>query len=153
MTQSKQEEASFSLERMYIKDISYESPNSPQVFSEQSVPAINIQLNIAHRVLNAEEGYYEVVLSVNVTAKVEEKTIFLVEVEQAGIFLLKGIPAGELDKILEVACPNILLPFAREAINDLVCKGGFPQLLINPVNFEVLYQQKRAAKTEKQVQH
>lgn len=134
-----------SLERVYLKDVSFESPNSPDVFAMQGVnPEINIQINLGHRQLG-NEGFHEVVLNVNATAKLEEKTVFLAEVQQAGLFLIKGIPAGEMEKVLEIACPNILLPFLREAVNDFVTKGGFPQLLINPVNFEALYVQKQAA--------
>jgi preprotein translocase subunit SecB len=104
-----------------------------------------VQLNIAHSVLNPAEGLHEVVLSVTVSAKFQDKNVFLVEVQQGGLFRIKGIPEKDLSMVLEIGCPNILLPFAREAINDLVGKGGFPQLLINPVNFEVIYQQKHAA--------
>ena len=133
------------IEKVYVKDISYEAPNVPQVFMEQKVPEVSVQLNIAHGVLNPEEGLHEVVLSVTVTAKFQEKSVFLIEVQQGGLFRIKGIPANDLPMVLEIGCPNILLPFAREAINDLVGKGGFPQLLINPVNFEAIYQQKHAA--------
>ena len=141
-----------SMERVYIKDVSYESPNSPHVFLEQSSPKMNVQLNVSHRKVSDEKGYFEVVLIVTVNAQADEKTIFLVEVQQAGVFLLTGISDEDLPKLLEIACPNVLLPFAREAINDFVSKGGFPQLLINPVNFEALYAQKQAAEAQK-VQH
>lgn len=133
------------IEKVYIKDLSYEAPNTPQVFMEQRVPEVAVQLNIAHTVLDEKAGLYEVVLSVTTTAKFQDKNVFLVEVQQAGLFRVTGIPAKDLPMVLEIGCPNILLPFAREAINDLVGKGGFPQLLINPVNFDGLYQQKQAA--------
>ena len=146
MTQPQQEPTpSLNIEKVYIKDISYEAPNTPQVFIEQRVPGGGVQLNIAHSALNPQDGLHEVVLSVTVTAKFQDKNVFLVEVQQAGLFRISGIPADDLPMVLEIGCPNILLPFAREAINDLVGKGGFPQLLINPVNFEGLYQQKLAA--------
>lgn len=140
-----------SLERIYVKDISYESPNSPHVFMEKVNPQTNVQLNISHRQLS-EDGQHEVVLAVSVDAKAQDKTVFLVELQQAGIFLLQGISEEDRPKLLEIACPNVLLPFAREAVNDLVGKGGFPQLLINPVNFEALYVQKQAA-SKQPVQH
>lgn len=140
------------LEKIYVKDVSYEAPNAPQVFLEQSAPQVEIQLNIGHSAFNAEQGMHEVVLTVTVTAKLGDKGMFLVELQQAGLFRLNGVPENELPMVLEIACPNILLPFAREAVNELVGKGGFPQLLINPVNFEVLYQQKQAA-LKKQVSH
>jgi preprotein translocase subunit SecB len=146
MAEPQQEQApALNIEKVYIKDISYEAPNTPQVFMEQRVPEVSVQLNIAHTALDQKAGLYEVVLSVTTTAKFQEKSVFLVEVQQAGLFRVIGIPANDLPMVLEIGCPNILLPFAREAINDLVGKGGFPQLLINPVNFEGLYQQKLAA--------
>lgn len=146
MAEPQQEQApALNIEKVYIKDISYEAPNTPQVFMEQRVPEVSVQLNIAHTALDQKAGLYEVVLSVTTTAKFQEKSVFLVEVQQAGLFRVIGIPDSDLPMVLEIGCPNILLPFAREAINDLVGKGGFPQLLINPVNFEGLYQQKLAA--------
>ncbi len=146
MAEPQQEQApALNIEKVYIKDMSYEAPNTPQVFMEQRVPEVGVQMNIAHTALDEKAGLYEVVLSVTVTAKFEAKNVFLVEVQQAGLFRVIGIPANDLPMVLEIGCPNILLPFAREAINDLVGKGGFPQLLINPVNFDGLYQQKQAA--------
>ncbi len=133
------------VEKIYVKDISYEAPNAPHVFLEQNVPEVGIQLHIGHSPLTADEGLYEVVLGVTVTAKIQDKTVFLAEAQQCGLFRITGVSTGELPMVLEIGCPNILLPFAREVINDLVGKGGFPQLLINPVNFELLYQQKQAA--------
>ena len=144
--QKEQEQAaSLNIEKVYIKDMSYEAPNTPQVFLEQRVPEVGVQLNIAHSTLDEKAGVYEVILSVTATAKFQDKNVFLVEVKQAGLFRVAGIPAQDLPMVLEIGCPNILLPFAREAINDLVGKGGFPQLLINPVNFDALFQQKQAS--------
>ena len=136
------------VEKIYVKDISYEAPNVPQVFLEQTVPEVGIQLHIAHSPIAANEGLYEVILGVTVTAKIQDKTVFLAETQQCGLFRIAGVAASELPMVLEIGCPNILLPFAREVINDLVGKGGFPQLLVNPVNFELLYQQKQAAGTQ-----
>lgn len=145
MAQEQEQAPTLNIEKVYVKDISYEAPNAPQVFTEQRVPEVGVQLNIAHSMLNQKDGLYEVVLAVTVTAKFQDKNVFLVEVQQGGLFRIVGIPITDLPMVLEIGCPNILLPFAREAINDLVGKGGFPQLLINPVNFEGLYQQKLAA--------
>jgi len=136
-------EVVFSLEKIYVKDISYEAPHVPSVFLEKAAMEVDMQLGIEHSSINPAEGLHEVVLAVTVTARIDKRTAFLTETKQAGIFRITGIPDGELIKVLEIACPNILLPFAREVVNDLVSKGGFPQLLINPVNFEVLYQQKQ----------
>lgn len=138
-------DAVFNLEKVYIKDISYEAPSVPHVFLEKQTPEVGIQLGLEHTTLNADNGLHEVTLSITATAKLQDKTVFLIEVKQAGIFRLQGLPATDEAKVLEITCPNILLPFAREAINDLAGKGGFPQLLINPINFEALHQQKQAA--------
>jgi preprotein translocase subunit SecB len=143
--------AVFNLQKTYVKDLSFESPSSPQVFTSQAAPAIDIQLNVAHAVLDEEHGIYEVVVGATVTAKMEEdKTVFLAEVQQAGVFQVHGVEDPEREMVLEIACPNILLPFLREAIADIVGKGGFPQLLINPVNFESLYQRKKQAQAGEQ---
>ncbi len=141
-------EAVFNLEKIYVKDVSYEAPNVPQVFLEKQAPEVGIQLGLEHTALNTENGVHEAVLSITATAKLKDKTVFLIEVKQAGIFRLQGLPAEDEMKVLEITCPNILLPFARETINDLAGKGGFPQLLINPINFEALYQQKQAAEEQ-----
>jgi len=145
-------QTAFNLQKTYIKDVSFESPMSPQVFSLQTAPQIDIQINIQHRALDDGNGIYEVVLSGTVTAKADEKSVFLSEVQQAGIFQIQGVGDQELEMVLEIACPNILLPFLREAIADLVTKGGFPQLLLNPVNFEALYHRKQEAQAEGKTQ-
>jgi preprotein translocase subunit SecB len=143
---SEEQRAVFNLQKTYVKDLSFESPQSPQVFTSQAAPKIDIQLNVAHAVLDEEHGIYEVVVGATVTAKMEEdKAVFLAEVQQAGVFQVHGVEDPEREMVLEIACPNILLPFLREAIADIVGKGGFPQLLINPVNFESLYQRKKQA--------
>lgn len=139
-----------SLEKVYIKDVSFESPGSPMVFMSQDAPDIGIDLNIVHRKLENNDGYYEVILNAEVDAKAGDTTIFLAELQQAGLFMVRNVPENEIDRILEVACPQILFPFVREAINDFVCKGGFPQLLINPVNFDALYAKKLAVKQQQE---
>ena len=146
MTESTESQAPvLSLERVYLRDVSFESPHSPQVFLEQKPSNIGIQISVGHRSVTEEEGYYEVNLHVTAKAELEDRVVFLVELQQAGVFLIKNVPAAEMEKVLEIACPNILLPFAREAVNDLVEKGGFPQLLLNPINFEALYIRKKQA--------
>jgi len=135
----------FALEKIYVRDSSYESPNAPDVFLNGKPPEVAVQLSIENRAVAADQGVHEVVLSVTVTAKSEDKTVFLAEVHQAGLFRIQNVPADDLPKVLEIACPNVLLPFVRQAVNDLVEAGGFPQLLISPVNFEALYLQKHAA--------
>jgi preprotein translocase subunit SecB len=125
--------------KIYVKDVSFEAPGSPQVFTEQWSPQVDVQLSNQSQVLNDE--LYEVVLGVTSTVRSGEKTVYLAEVRQAGIFFIKGFEQQHLGIILGTACPNILFPFAREAISDLVTRGGFPQLLLAPVNFDMLYQQ------------
>lgn len=143
----------FSLEKIYVKDLSYEAPNTPHMFLEKTAPEVNVQIGIEHRPLNKEDGIFEAVLAVTATATLQDKTVFLSEVKQAGIFRLQGIPEEELVKVLEISCPNILLPFAREAINETVTKGGFPQLLVNPINFEALFLQKQQAAAQQTPKH
>src|SRR5689334_4200383 len=120
-------EVQFSLERIYIKDISYEAPGAPQVFFQQSAPQLDIHLSVQHAELRASDGLYEVVLSVTVAAKQGDKSIFLVEVQQGGLFRLSGLSGEALGRALEISGGYVLLPFVREAINDLVGRGGFPQ--------------------------
>jgi preprotein translocase subunit SecB len=133
----------FSIEKVYVKDLSLEIPNAPQVFLERDPPMVDIQLH--HNSTGVEQGVYETVLTVTVTAKANEKTMFLVEVAQAGIFVVRNVPAQEMEAILGVACPNILFPYVREAISDLVVRAGFPPVILSPVNFEGIYQQQRNA--------
>ena len=128
-------EQQFVIQKVYTKDISFETPNSPGVFTEKWEPNINLELSTAGHKLADE--VHEVVLSLTVTAKVGEKTAYLVETQQAGVFNIRGLNEHELSHALGSYCPNILFPFAREVVADLVNKGGFPQLLLAPVNLEV----------------
>jgi len=130
------------IRQVYIKDLSFESPMSPQsIAAPGGNPKIDINLGIGSKRLD-EDGHYEVVLNIEATAKSEDKTMFLAEVQQAGLFQIQGFSDNETELVLNVACPTVLLPFARAAITDIVSKGGFPQLLVNPVNFETLYANK-----------
>ncbi len=132
----------FAIEKLYVKDISLECPNSPELFLENSAPQIEVKLFNNGRQVG--EGLYEVALTVTVTAKVGERTGYLVEVAQAGVFRILNVPDETLEMILHITCPNILFPYAREAVSDLVGRGGFQPIILAPVNFEVLYQQQRA---------
>ncbi len=138
----------FSLKKIYTKDLSFECPHSPQIFTQALTPNVEIQIAIKHAAINQDEGFYDVVLGVTATAKLQDKVAFLAEVQQAGVFQVSGVSAQEVPMVLEIACPNILLPFARETIADLVSKGGFPQLLIDPVNFEALYLHKKQSEEQ-----
>ena len=141
----------FNLEKIYVKDSSFEVPNAPQVFLEPKAPEVGVQLGIQHNRIN--DNLYEVVLAVTVTAKIADKSVFLAETHQAGLFRVSGVPEAELPKVLEIACPNVLLPFARQVLTSLIESGGFPQLLINPINFESLYLQKQQAAAPQAAAH
>jgi len=132
-------EREFNLQRIYVKDVSFETPDSPAIFTQEWKPESNLNLN--SNVNKLGENTYEVVLTVTVTTKVDGKTAFLVEVQQAGIFLVSGFPENEMGHMMSAYCPNLLFPYAREVVSDLVNKGSFPQLLLTPVNFDVLYAQ------------
>ena len=132
----------FNIEKIYVKDLSLEVPNAPQVFMSQEAPQLEVQLS--QNVQSVDGALFEVALSVTVTAKVGDKTMFLVEAVQAGIFQIRNVPENELDPILGMVCPNVLFPYARETISDTVNRAGFPPVLLAPVNFEALYHQQMA---------
>ena len=129
----------FSIEKIYLKDVSFEAPNAPAIFTEDWKPEISMDLNTQGNPI--AENVYEVELSITVTAKCGDKTGFLVELKQCGVFAITGLEDNNINGMLGSYCPNILFPYAREAISDLVAKGGFPQLLLAPVNFDALYAQ------------
>jgi len=134
-----QNQPQFSIEKLFVKDISLEIPNAPQVFLEREVPTVDIQLH--HNSTQVDQDVYMTVLTVTVTAKSKDKTLFLVEVGQAGVFVVRNVPRQDLDPILGIACPNLLFPYAREVVSDLTSRAGFPPVVLNPVNFESIYQQ------------
>ena len=144
-------EKKFSIQKIYTKDVSFESPNSPKVFTGKWEPSINF--NLGTHVLPLDDSMYEIALTVTITVKNDDLTAYLVEVNQAGIFLLGNFTDAEMGPMLGSFCPNILFPYAREAISDLATRGGFPQLLLAPVNFDALYSQHlQQAQQEQQVQ-
>mgnify|MGYP000007478878 FL=1 len=134
------EQAVFGIEKLYVKDLSVEVPNAPEIFLEREAPQVEIQLNTSGKGLG--DGAYEVVLTVTVTAKLAEKTVFLVEVGQGGIFRVMNVPNEQIEPLLAVACPNILFPYAREAVSDAVSRAGFQPIVLQPVNFEAMYMQR-----------
>lgn len=134
-----EESQQFAIQKIYLKDVSFESPNSPQSFTSEQQPQINVQINSSNQ--KVADDTYEVVLEITVTAKHEDKNAFLAEVKQAGIFTISGFPQDSLGGMIGAFCPETLFPFAREAVSELVSKGGFPQLLLAPVNFNALYTQ------------
>jgi preprotein translocase subunit SecB len=140
MSEPAQDQPVFSIEKLYVKDLSLEIPNAPQIFLERDAPQVDVQLQTQGK--SVQDGVYDVVLSITVTAKLGERTVFLVEVAQAGIFQIRNVPEGDLEPILGIACPNILFPYAREVVSDAVTRAGFPPVVLNPMNFEALYQQR-----------
>ena len=136
----------FGIEKLYVKDLSVEVPNAPEIFLEREQPQIEIQLNTGGR--GVGEGVFEVVLTVTVTAKLGEKTVFLVEVGQAGIFRIMNVPEEQIEPLIAVASPNILFPYAREAVSDAVTRAGFQPIVLQPVNFEGMYMQRLQQQAE-----
>jgi len=129
----------FSIQKIYVKDMSFETPNSPAIFTHDWKPEINLELNSLGR--KVADGVHEVVLSLTVTAKLGDTTAYLVEVKQAGIFTVQGFDESELAPMLGAFCPGTLFPYARETVTDLVARGGFPQLVLAPINFDAMYAQ------------
>ncbi len=150
MTENKKQQPAneFIIQKIYLKDGSFESPKVPKVFSEQWQPEINLQINSSFKAVS--DDTQEVVLNVTVTAKQNNRTVFLAEIQQAGLFTVKGFDKKEFGHLMGSYCPNILFPFARETIADMVNRGGFPQLLLAPINFEALYAQHIAQQEKEQ---
>ena len=132
-------QANFALQRIYIKDISFESPNSPAVFQKQWKPEVKMDLNTKNTKLG--DDHYEVVVSVTLTVTVETMTAYIVEVQQAGIFAVQGIEGGHLAQALNAFCPNLLFPYLRETVDTVVIKGSFPAMMLAPVNFDAIFAQ------------
>ncbi len=150
-----EENQQFAIQKIYLKDVSFESPNAPQAFmSGDWQPQINVQINSSNQ--QVADDTYEVVLDITVTAQQDDKTAFLAEVKQAGIFTIAGFSQENMGGMVGAFCPETLFPFAREAVSELVSKGGFPQLLLAPVNFNALYAQQaqqQAAQSEEETAH
>lgn len=144
-----QQQAQFGIEKIYIKDLSLEIPNAPQIFLERENPQIEISVHNAATPLE-QAGLFEGVMTVTVTAKLAEKTVFLIEVAQAGIFQIVGLPPQETDAVLGIMCPNTLLPYAREAVASLMARAGFPPVLLQHMNFEAAYQERLRQLQEEQ---
>ena len=132
----------FALERVYVKDLSFESPNVPEIFTQQGQPEVNVELGTEGRAVS-DQGHVEAVLTVTVRSTLADKTVFIAEVQQAGLFRMSGIPEEQMEQLMGINCPTILFPYAREAISSLVTRGGFQQILLDPVNFQALYEQSR----------
>lgn len=151
MAQEQEATPSFTIEKLYVKDLSLEVPNAPAIFLEQESPEISVQLQTGIQGLS--DDAFEVTLTVTVTSKIGEKTVFLVETAQAGIFRIRNVPQENIEPLLAIACPNILFPYAREVVSESAVRAGFQPVLLQPVNFEALYaqrlqQQQQAAQDE-----
>ncbi|NBS26384.1 MAG: protein-export chaperone SecB [Gammaproteobacteria bacterium] len=140
----------FGVQRVYIKDVSFEAPDTPDVFRRQYNPQVNFSIN--NRSNQIEDGIYEVVLRLTADVKQDDKTVFLVEIEQAGIFEIRGVEGEQLEQVLTITCPNVLFPYGREAIDALVTRGSFPALLLAPINFENIYLQAKQQQQAQQAQ-
>lgn len=136
---NQQAERLFNIQKIYVKDVSFETPNSPEVFTLTWEPTV--EFNLSTTAQQIQEGVFEVALSVTLTVKIEQKTAYLVEINQCGIFSASGFQGEEIGHLLGSYCPNLLFPYAREVVSDLVSKGGFPPMLLAPVNFDALYAQ------------
>ena len=139
---------SFTVEKLYVKDVSFEAPGTPQVFNEAGQP--QLQMNLNQRVQRLNENAFEVVLGVTLTCTIAEKTAYLAEVQQAGVFGLAGFDDASLDAMLGTHCPNALYPYARQVISDLIQAGGFPPFLLQPLNFESLFAEGMRQRAEQQ---
>jgi preprotein translocase subunit SecB len=141
-------EPQFVIQRVYVKNLSFETTNTPAIFQEEWKPELNLDLNTSHTALD-DHGAFEVVLTVTATVKNKEATAFLIEVQQAGIFTISGTEEAQLDHLLGSFCPSILFPYAREAITAEVVRGSFPQLVLAPINFDAIYMQQQQEAAEK----
>lgn len=140
---TEQQQPVFVIEKIYVKDLSLEIPNAPHIFLDREAPEVNLQLGTKESVIEGE--IHEVVLTATVTARLKEKdkVMFLVEAHQAGIFRIRNVPGNDIEPVLGILCPNILFPYLRETISDVITRAGFPAVILNPVNFEAVYQQKK----------
>lgn len=145
MSTKKTETRHFSIQKIYTKDISFESPNSPEIFTKKWTPKVNFDLHTHTKTL--KDSLFEVLLSITVTVKCEDCIAYLIEIKQAGIFSIVNFSTTEIESTTGNFCPNILFPYAREVVSDLVAKSGFPQLILAPVNFHDLYKQNKQQKS------
>lgn len=136
----------FNMDKIYVKDLSLEIPHAPQIFLEREAPQIEVQLHSSAATI--DEGVFEVTVTATVTAKLADKVMFLIEAKQAGVFTLRNLPEEETEQVLAVMCPNILFPYLREVVSDVAVRAGFAPVMLNPINFDVLYQQQKQQQVE-----
>jgi preprotein translocase subunit SecB len=136
----------FNIEKLFVKDLSVEVPNAPAIYLDREAPQMDVNLSTESRAMG--EDMYHTSITVTVTAKIGDKTMFLVECTQAGIFRIQNVPQDQLPMVLGIGCPNIVFPYLRETVSDVVIRAGFPPLLLNPVNFESLFLQQQHAQQQ-----
>lgn len=146
MSEQNQQQPVFSLDKLYVKDASVEIPNAPKIFLNREQPHIDLNLNFQTEKI--DDGVYQTILQAVVNAKVGDEQMFLIEVHQAGIFQMRNIPNDQLDALHNIECPNIIFPYLREAVTDLTTRAGFAPVILSPVNFAFLYQQKQQAQAD-----
>ena len=129
----------FAIEKIYLKDLSVEVPNAPEVFLEREVPTVDV--NVSSNARSVQDGLFEVVVTVTITAKIKDKTMFLVEAAQAGVFQIRNVPQQDIEPLLGIACPNTLFPYVRETISAVTSRAGFTPVVLAPMAFEGIYQQ------------
>lgn len=142
ITMADQQDPLFQIQRIYLKDVSLEQPNSPAILLEQEQPTVDIQLSIDAQPV--AEGIYEVTVSATVQTKIQDRTVFLVEAKQAGIFEIRNLPEDQMGPILGIACPQIVYPYLRGNVADLIQRGGFPPVHLAEINFQAMYEQQQA---------
>jgi preprotein translocase subunit SecB len=145
---SESPQPTFAIEKIYVKDLSVEVPNAPEIFLEREAPTMEVNINSAARPV--KDGLYEVVLTITITARIKDKTVFLVEASQAGVFQIRNVPQGDIGPLLGIACPNTLFPYARETISTVTTRAGFQPVMLAPMSFENIYQQQLAQMQAKQ---
>lgn len=148
MAEAQQAQFAFNIEKLYVKDLSVEVPNAPEIFATREAPQMDV--NIQTQSSPAGQDLYQNSITVTITAKVGDKTLFLVECTQCGIFRIQNLPAEQLPAVLGIGCPNIVFPYLRETISDAVIRAGFPPLILNPVNFEAHFMQQQQALQQQQ---
>ena len=141
----------FNIQRVYLKDLSLEQPNSPQILTETAAPAVDVSLDIAADPI--AEGIYEVCLTSTVTAKVNDRTLFLIEAKQAGIFEIRNVPEDQIQKIVGIACPTILFPYLRSNISDVCTRASFPPIFLSEVNFQAMYDAQHQGSSSADMHH
>ena len=137
-----QQEPVFQIQRVYLKEASLEQPNSPQILLEQDAPSVDIQLGVD--ATPVAEGIFEVTVTATVQSKIKDKTVFLVEVKQAGIFEIRNLPQEQIAQVLGIACPQIVYPYLRGNVSDIITRGGFPPVHLAEINFQIMYEQQQA---------